>query len=57
MKKSDNYLDNYRYQEIASMIGASHRMVSRIMKDLTTGGYITVKDKKITLNDRLPPRW
>jgi CRP/FNR family cyclic AMP-dependent transcriptional regulator len=45
------------YQEIASMIGASHRMVSRIMKDLTTGGYITVKDKKITINDRLPPRW
>ncbi|MDQ2695526.1 MAG: Crp/Fnr family transcriptional regulator, partial [Pseudomonadota bacterium] len=28
------------HQDIANMVGASREMVSRIMKDLTTGGYI-----------------
>jgi CRP/FNR family cyclic AMP-dependent transcriptional regulator len=45
------------HQDIASIVGASREMVSRIMKDLTIGGYITVKDKKIVINDRLPARW
>lgn len=45
------------HQDIANIVGSSREMVSRIMKDLTTGGYITVKDKKIVINDRLPARW
>jgi CRP-like cAMP-binding protein len=32
-------------------------MVTRIMKDLVNGGYITTKDKQIIINDRLPPAW
>jgi CRP/FNR family transcriptional regulator, cyclic AMP receptor protein len=44
-------------QDLADMVGASREMVSRILKDLTTGGYITVKDKKITINEKLPSRW
>lgn len=45
------------HQDIASMVGASREMVSRIMKDLTTGGYIQVVNRQITLKDKLPPGW
>ena len=45
------------HQDIASMVGASREMVSRIMKDLTKGGYIKIKDKKIVLLTKLPPGW
>jgi CRP/FNR family cyclic AMP-dependent transcriptional regulator len=41
-------------KDIANMVGASREMVSRIFKDLTTGGYITVKSGRITINDKLP---
>lgn len=44
-------------QDIASRIGASREMVSRILKDLVGGGYITVEHKLITLHKQLPPRW
>jgi CRP/FNR family cyclic AMP-dependent transcriptional regulator len=39
------------------MVGASREMVSRIMKDLTTGGYISVKNRQITIEEKLPPGW
>lgn len=42
-------------QDIASRVGASREMISRILKDLTIGGYIAVDKKKITIN-RTPPR-
>jgi len=45
------------HQEIANMVGASREMVSRIMKDLSTGGYIQLKDKKITIPGKLPAAW
>lgn len=45
------------HQDIANMVGASREMVSRIIKDLMAGGYITIKDKKITINEKLPARW
>lgn len=41
-------------KDIANMVGASREMVSRIFKDLTTGGYITVQSGRITINDKLP---
>ena len=44
-------------RDIASMIGASREMVSRILKDLTVGGYITVGKKSITINEKLPSAW
>ena len=45
------------HQDIANMVGASREMVSRILKDLATGGYITVDKKSITINEKLPAGW
>lgn len=44
-------------QEIADMVGASRAMVSRILKDLKTGGYISIDKKRITILHKLPSRW
>jgi CRP/FNR family cyclic AMP-dependent transcriptional regulator len=44
-------------QEIASRIGASREMVSRILKDLTTGGYITQSRDGIVLHRKPPLHW
>jgi len=40
-------------QDIAKMIGASREMVSRVMKDLQTGGYIDVRGSSIYLRDNI----
>jgi len=40
-------------QDIAKMIGASREMVSRVMKDLQTSGYMEVRGKAIYLRDNL----
>lgn len=45
------------HQDIANMVGASREMVSRILKDLSRGGYITIDKKSITINEKLPPGW
>ncbi len=42
------------HQEIANMIGASREMVSKIMKELIDGGYISINKKQITLIKNLP---
>jgi CRP/FNR family cyclic AMP-dependent transcriptional regulator len=44
-------------QEIADRVGASRDMVSRIFKDLTKGGYVTVVDRRIVINRKPPARW
>ena len=44
-------------QEIADMVGASRAMVSRILKDLKEGGYISIEKKRITIHHKLPSRW
>ena len=44
-------------QDIAERVGASREMVSRILKDLTLGGYISVKSSRITVLKRLPAHW
>lgn len=41
-------------QDIANRIGSSREMVARILKDLVTGGYISIDNKRITINERLP---
>jgi CRP/FNR family transcriptional regulator, cyclic AMP receptor protein len=38
-------------QDIAKMIGASREMVSKVMKDLQTSGYIEVQGSTIVLRD------
>ncbi|MGH8689347.1 MAG: Crp/Fnr family transcriptional regulator [Burkholderiales bacterium] len=40
-------------QDIAKMIGASREMVSRVMKDLQTGGYIEMRGSSILLRDTI----
>ena len=45
------------HQEIANMVGSSREMVSKIMKELRFGGYISVDAKRITIENRLPVRW
>jgi CRP/FNR family transcriptional regulator, cyclic AMP receptor protein len=44
-------------QSIASRVGASREMVSRLLKDLEKGGYIELGVKRITLLKKLPARW
>ena len=44
-------------QEIAERVGASRDMVSRIFRDLTQGGYISVEHRFITINKKPPARW
>jgi CRP/FNR family transcriptional regulator, cyclic AMP receptor protein len=44
-------------QEIADRVGASRDMISKLMKDLTAGGYLSVNDRTITLHKRLPIGW
>jgi CRP/FNR family transcriptional regulator, cyclic AMP receptor protein len=44
-------------QEIAERVGASRDMVSRIFRDLTAGGYISVENRMITINKKPPARW
>ena len=44
-------------RDIANMVGASREMVSRILRDLTVGGYISINNKIITIHDRLPSAW
>lgn len=43
------------HQEIASRVGASREMISKILKALSVGGYISVHKQRITIH-RTPPR-
>lgn len=45
------------HQDIANRVGASREMVSRIMKELTAGGYIRREGRAIWVSNRLPPAW
>ncbi len=44
-------------QDMANRIGSSREMVSRIMKDLRTGGYIEMQGKHIVIKRELPHAW
>jgi CRP/FNR family cyclic AMP-dependent transcriptional regulator len=44
-------------QDIASRVGSSREMVSRILKDLRTGGYIEQQDRQILIRKSLPHAW
>ena len=41
-------------QEIADRVGSSREMVNRVLKDLTTGGYVSVRDGRYVIHRRLP---
>ncbi len=44
-------------QELANRVGASREMVSKILKDLTIGGYIKIDKKIITIVKEPPKGW
>lgn len=45
------------HQLIASHIGASRVMITRLINDLIAGGYLTLADHHIVINRRLPRGW
>ena len=44
-------------QEIANRVGSSREMVARILKDLSLGNYISLENKQITINTKLPEHY
>ena len=42
---------------IARRIGCTRELVSRILKDLETGGYLKVEDRRYVLIKKLPSKW
>jgi len=44
-------------REMANRVGASREMINRILRDLTTGGYIRVEAGRITIQKTPPARW
>ncbi len=45
------------HQQIAQHLACSREMVSRLLKDLETGGFIDVRERWIVLLKPLPARW
>jgi CRP/FNR family transcriptional regulator, cyclic AMP receptor protein len=45
------------HKEIASRVGASREMISRIFSDLTAGGYVVKEEGKLVIVKKPPPRW
>ena len=45
------------HQELAQHLACSREMVSRLLKDLETGGYIAVRERRLHLLKALPARW
>jgi CRP/FNR family cyclic AMP-dependent transcriptional regulator len=41
-------------QDIADRVGSSREMVNRVMKELTTGGYVVVRDGRHVILKKLP---
>jgi len=50
-------LETITHQEIASRVGASREMVSRLLKDLERGGYLQMATRRIVLLKKMPARW
>ncbi|MFA5680847.1 MAG: Crp/Fnr family transcriptional regulator [Hydrogenophaga sp.] len=45
------------HQQLSQHLACSREMVSRLLKDLETGGYIEVHERRIRLLKNLPARW
>ncbi|AOW13047.1 Crp/Fnr family transcriptional regulator [Hydrogenophaga crassostreae] len=50
-------LQRMTHQQISQHLACSREMVSRLLKDLETGGFIEVRDRWIWLLKPLPARW
>ena len=44
-------------QDMASRVGCAREMISRILKDLRTGGYIKDDGERLIILKKPPPRW
>ena len=47
----------FTHQQIADRVGASREMVSKILKDLKLGGYLSIDGKRYVLHRTLPAKW
>ena len=45
------------HRDIATRVGASREMISRIFSDLSAGGYVAKEDGKLVIVRKPPPRW
>jgi CRP/FNR family cyclic AMP-dependent transcriptional regulator len=44
-------------QEMAGKVGTSREVINRIIRDLTTGGYVKVGNKRMIITKPLPSHW
>jgi CRP/FNR family transcriptional regulator, cyclic AMP receptor protein len=49
--------NRFTHQDIAHQVGASREMISKLMKDLESGGYIAIAKKNIQQKKLLPEKW
>ena len=49
--------ESLTHRDIASRVGASREMISRIYSDLTDGGYVRKEDRHLVIMRKPPPRW
>ncbi|MBS1214468.1 MAG: cyclic nucleotide-binding protein [Proteobacteria bacterium] len=49
--------DKLSHQELANMVGSSREMVSKLMKDLSSGGFISTEGRRIRILKKLPASW
>lgn len=49
--------DALTQRDLAALVGASREMISRIFKDLKSGGYISLDGKRVVIHQKLPERW
>ncbi|MFK7860715.1 MAG: Crp/Fnr family transcriptional regulator [Granulosicoccus sp.] len=45
------------HQELASRVGSSREMISKILKELRVGGYISIENHCVHIHKDLPERW
>jgi CRP/FNR family cyclic AMP-dependent transcriptional regulator len=50
-------LSRVTHQSLANSVGASREMVSRLLKDLERGGYVSLGVRQIILHRKLPARY
>jgi len=44
-------------QDIADRVGSSREMVNRVMKELSAGGYVSLRDGRHVIHRKLPAAW
>ena len=52
-----HFAESLTHRDLASRLGCSREMVSRLLGDLERGGYLTQQDHGLLVERRLPPRW